>query len=171
MSALRLLTAGREAVEAVRGDLLAAGAPPELVERHLSSVQTFRHGEVPPSRDGKPAGKPGERELQVTAGPEHYDLVRAHDAFFSIRDWQRIVISVHGALHVRLEDQRKIGRQRRGGERSPAPLPDWYELTHLVYEHGPELGLDPTRPTYQYLPGTGDEYLNIAEALHLRQPR
>ena len=50
------------------------------------------------------------------------------------------------------------------------PLPDWYELTHLAYEHAEELGFDPLQAVWQYLPGAAEPGLNIAEALHLRQP-
>ena len=112
-----------------------------------------------------------ERTLIVTVSRDRYSLEDAFANAFGIRDWQHVTVSVAGALRVRLADQRRTGRVRRGGERSPAPLPDWYELAHLAYDHPTELGLDPERPTYQYLPGRSEGSLNIAEALHLRQPK
>ena len=76
-----------------------------------------------------------------------------------------------GQNAARLADQKRLGRPRSPGERSPVPLPDWYELAHLAYEHAAELGLDPSRATWQYLPGRGEEAINFSEALHWRQPR
>lgn len=100
---------------------------------------------------------------------DRFTLEEAFRDQLGIRTWRHVSVSVAGALEARLADQKRIGRERRGGERSPAPLPDWYDLTHVAYAH-PELGFDPTRAVWQYLPPTGESYLNIAEALHLRQP-
>lgn len=153
-------------------DLIARGLlPPDIAAEAFATHRMFRHGERGPGRDGKPLGKPGERTLTVTVSREHYEINTAFRHFFGVRDWQHAAVSVYGALHVRLEDQRAIGRERQAGERSPAPLPDWYELTHLVYDHGIELGFDLRQPVYQYFPALGEDYLNIAEALHLRQPK
>lgn len=176
MSALREL-AGAD-VNQLIGELVSMGlvTEEELVGRGV--MRTFRHGTAPPVLKGtaeRPIavniGRVGERELTITTSRERMNLERAFESFFSIRDWQRVVVSVYGALWARIQDQRQIGRQRGPGERSPAPLPDWYELNHLVYEHGAELGLDPDRPVYQYLPSRLEPYLNVAEALHLRQPK
>lgn len=149
----------------VMADLIRRGLADPADFDNLIDFRTFRHG---PQR--KVITVPGDRELIVTKSRERYSLDVAHTSWFGIRLWTKVVVSVAGALEARLADQKRIGRQRRGHERSPAPLPDWYELTHLVYEHGQELGLDPVRPVYQYLPGADEPYLNVAEALHLRQP-
>lgn len=143
----------------------------ELVALGLATGNVKPEGMTIYHHGDRVGGPPGDRLLIVTASLERYSLETAHEAWFSIRNWAKVVVSVGGALRLRLDDQLRIGRQRGGGERSPAPLPDWYELAHLVYEHGPELNLDPDFPVYQYLPGRLEPYLNVAEALHLRQPR
>lgn len=120
--------------------------------------------------EGKMGGKPGERLLIVQTTLEMYDLEDAFRRTLGIRKWRHVSVSVKGALDIRLADQKVIGRRRRPGERSPAPLPDWYELTHIAYDHAAELGLDPDFAVWQYLPGRLEPGLNIAEALHLRQP-
>lgn len=113
---------------------------------------------------------PGKALIVVTS-TDVFSLEEAHATQFGIPRWRHASISVVGALNARLEDQRRIGRVREGGERSPAPLPDWYDLTHVAYEHAAELGFDPHQPVWQYLPPLSEKRLNIAEALHLRQPR
>lgn len=151
---------------------------PIQAARAAATFRTFLHGTVAPRLSGtveRPRhvaiAKPGERVLQVTVSLERYELETAHRAWFSIRDWARAVVSVRGALWARIQEQERLGRERLPGERTSAPLPDWYELSHLVYDHGAELGFDPTRPIYQYFPGLDEPRLNIAEALHLRQPK
>jgi len=111
------------------------------------------------------------RILIVGVSTDRYSVEEAHLRNFGIRTWHHISISVQGALKARLEDQKKIGRQREGGERSPAPLPDWYDLTHVAYNHAKEVGIDASQAVWQYLPPPTETKLNIAEALHLRQPR
>lgn len=111
-------------------------------------------------------------KLTVIFTTEQYDVWQAHAYHFGIRRWRHVSVSVQGALKVRLEDQRAIGRKREGGERSPAPLPDWYDLTHIAYAHWEDFGFDQGAPVFQLLPPpmVDGAYLNIAEALHLRQP-
>ena len=111
------------------------------------------------------------RTLIVTTSTDHYSPETAHYSQLGIQTWHHISVSIQGALKARLKDQQKIGRQREGGERSPAPLPDWYDLTHMAYGHAKELGIDDTHAVWQYLPPPSEPKLNIAEALHLRQPR
>jgi hypothetical protein len=135
-----------ETPPAMRLELAAHGLDPD-------TYVNFRHG----------------REIVVWS-VDRLSLEDAHRDAFGIRVWLHISVSVQGALAARLADQKRIGRQRHGGERSPAPLPDWYALTHLAYDH-PDLGFDRTRGVWQYLPPPGASYLNVAEALHLRQPR
>lgn len=110
------------------------------------------------------------RELTVIYNTEVYDPFQAHAYHFGIRRWRHVSVGVRGSLQARLADQRAIGRQRGPGERSPVPLPDWYDLTHVAYGHWDEFGFDRSAPVYQILPPPGTDYLNIAEALHLRQP-
>ena len=129
-------------------------------ERFLSTHQAFDH---------HPA-QAGDHPLRVIVGIETYDLEAAFLRTWGIRRWRHASVSVVGQLQRRLADQKRIGRERRPGERSPAPLPDWYDLTHLAYEHTAELGFDPNAAIVQYLPGRQEMALNIAEALHLRQP-
>jgi hypothetical protein len=131
--------------EAILPDLAAAGM--------LGRYQPFHHG----------------RQIVVWSIDEH-SLEEAWTDNLGIRRWLHVSVSIMGALDARLADQKRIGRQRRGGERSPAPLPGWYDLTHIAYGHATELGIDPTRGVWQYLPAPGESYLNLAEALHLRQP-
>lgn len=69
-------------------------------------------------------------------------------ALFGVRDWRHMSVSV------------------RGKER----LPSWDELTHLVYGDHPLLRWDRSRDVMQFLPPPSD-YVNIAEVLHLWQPR
>jgi hypothetical protein len=139
------------------GDLIRHVPPPDFAPiAELHGITTWFHH--------------GSRLLIVTLSMDRYDLRDAHASQFGIRTWRHAAISVQGALKVRLEDQKRIGRQRRGGERSPAPLPDWYELSHLAYDHAVEVGFDPERAIWQYLPPSWEPKLNIAEALHLRQP-
>jgi hypothetical protein len=117
--------------------------------------------------------------LIVVMSIDEYTLEEAHVDNLGIRRWLHVSVSVEGQLQMRLADQRRIGRQRRPGERSPVPLPDWYDLNHIAREHR-ELGFDPRRPIYQVLPPLHalipeqgdplDRYANFAEALHLRQP-
>jgi hypothetical protein len=109
------------------------------------------------------------RRLIVTLSVDHYTLEEAHLRYLGIQSWLHVCASVAGQLEARLKDQRRIGRQRDPGERSPVPLPDWYDLTHITYEH-PELGFDRTRDVYQIIPAPGGPYTNIVEALHLHQP-
>lgn len=138
----------------VRDDLVARGlaSPAEV-----ASFVSFLH--VDPRRT-----------LIVIYSVDRFTLEEAHASNFGVREWRHVSVSVKGALDARLRDQKRIGRQREGGERSPAPLPDWYDLTHIVYGH-PELGFDPGQGVWQYLPAPGEKRLNIAEALHLRQPK
>jgi hypothetical protein len=147
-------------------DLLRRGivTPEELAAHRFLDHRGFRHVA------GPIGGKPGKRELFVQVTVEVYDLEDAHARLFGIRKWRHASISVKGQLQARLADQRAIGRVRAPGERSPVPLPDWYELTHLAHEHPKELGFDPDWAVWQYLPGRNEMGLNIAEALHLRQP-
>lgn len=111
------------------------------------------------------------KTLFITTSTDHYTVEEAHLRFLGYRTWHHVSVSVKGALYARLKDQQQIGRQREGGERSPAPLPDWYDLTHMAYIHGKELGFDTSQAVWQYLPPPGEDKLNIAEALHLRQVR
>ncbi|MGV0985029.1 MAG: hypothetical protein ACOYB2_10770 [Limnohabitans sp.] len=146
-------------------NMLALGVvtPEELARRDFREHRAYRH-------EGPIGGKPGKRQLVVQVSVEVYDLEDSFARLFGIRKWRHASVSVKGALDIRLADQRQIGRKRRPGERSPAPLPDWYELTHLAYGHAAELGFDPDWAVWQYLPGRFEQGLNIAEALHLRQP-
>lgn len=137
---------------AVIENVLWAGAPPELLAQWLDTTRVYHHG-----------------RLSVMMGRSHYSLESAFNDFFGIQNWIHVSVSVRGQLQARLKDKAKIGRARRGGERSPVPLPDWYDLTHIAYEH-PELGFNRFAPVYQYLPPPSADYLNIADALHLRQP-
>jgi len=127
-------------------------------EIHLAGYTMYRHGDR-------------RRELLVSTSTDRYSVEEAHFRNFGIRTWHHVTVSVQGALKARLEDQKKIGRQREGGERSPAPLPDWYELTHIAYDHAKEVGFDASQAVWQYLPPPHETRLNVAEALHLRQPR
>ena len=148
-------------------ELLALGVVTreELARRRVADHRLFVH-------EGRYLGEPGQRELAVQTTLERYELERANAETFGIVRWRHASISVRGQLQERLKDQKRIGRTRAGGERSPVPLPDWYELTHIVYEHAEELGFDPRQPVWQFLPAPAvpDMRLNIAEALHLRQP-
>jgi hypothetical protein len=110
------------------------------------------------------------RTLTVIFNLETYDTFQAHAYHFGIRRWRHVSVGIRGSLQARLADQRALGRQREPGERSPAPLPDWYDLTHIAYGHWDELGFDPSAPVFQILPPPGSDYVNLAEALHLRQP-
>jgi hypothetical protein len=114
--------------------------------------------------------EPGRPTLVVQYSVDQYTLEDAFRHFLSIRRWKHLSVSVRGQWAIAMADQREIGRKRRGGERSPTPLPDWYDLTHLAYQHGAEVGFDPRFAVWQYLPPPDEPYLNIAEALHLRQP-
>lgn len=113
-----------------------------------------------------------DRTLTVIFNTDIYEAWQAHAYHFGVRRWRHVSVSVQGALRARLADQQAIGRAREGGERSPAPLPDWYDLTHIAYAHWAEFGFDPASPVFQLLPPpmADGSYLNIAEALHLRQP-
>lgn len=163
------LIVDQEAAARAAADLHSLGfindAELELVAR---TFRVFRHGR--PDRDNIRQA-PGTRELMVTVRTQRYSLDDAHAHWFGIRDWRTVVVSIQGQNEARLAEQRRLGRQLDPGERSSVPLPDWYELAHLIYEHPAELGLDPTRPVYQYLPAQDEEHVNFAEALHLRQPR
>ena len=128
--------------------------PLEVPEDH----RIFRH---------RQAGRP---VLTVQSSIDRYDAAEAFLHWFGVRAWRAIGVGVSGQLQQRLVDQKRLGRQRGPGERSPVPLPDWYDLTHLVSVHGIFLGVDPDRPVWQYLPPSGEPYLNMAEVLHLRQP-
>jgi hypothetical protein len=149
-------------------DLLRRGVITEadLASRPRFEHRGFRH------MAGPIGGKPGKRELFLQLTVEKYRLEEVHERdLFGIRVWRHISVSVKGALDIRLADQKANGGRVRGpGERGPAPLPDWYELTHLAYGHAADLGFDPTRAVWQYLPGSREPGLNVAEALHLRQP-
>lgn len=136
----------------------------ELARRH--GLRTFEHVELGEAFKGRRAVV---KTLTVTLTLDVYTLEEAHTAMLGIRRWRHVAVGVRGSLQARLADQQAIGRKRAGGERSPAPLPDWYDLTHIAYSH-PELGFDSTRAVWQYLPPTSEPYLNIAEALHLCQP-
>jgi hypothetical protein len=147
-------------------ELLAMGlvTEGELASHQIADHRMFLH-------EGKVGGKPGDRALGVQVTLETYDLEDAFLRTLGIRTWRHVSVSVIGQLQARLADQKVIGRVRRPGERSHVPLPDWYELCHIAYEHAAEVGFDPTAAVWQYLPGTLEPALNIAEALHLRQPR
>lgn len=112
----------------------------------------------------------GSRVLTVQYTVDHHTLEDAFRYYLNVRHWKHLSVSVEGHLQAALDDQRRLGRKRRGGERSPVPLPDWYDLTHLAYDHAAEVGFDPRFPVWQYLPASDELYLNIAEALHLKQP-
>ena len=109
-------------------------------------------------------------DLHVIASLDEYDLEEAWLTQFGVRRWRHVSVSVAGQLQAAMLDQRLLGRKRRGGERSPVPLPDWYDLTHIAYEHAAEFGFNRAQAVWQYLPPVTEAYLNIAEALHLRQP-
>ncbi|HEY6058634.1 MAG TPA: hypothetical protein VIV06_11410 [Candidatus Limnocylindrales bacterium] len=111
----------------------------------------------------------GNRTLIVTFSIDRVSLETMNEYGYTARRWRHVGVGVAGSLNARLADRRKLGRGRAPGERSPVPLPDWYDLTHVVYGH-PELGFDMTRPVFQLLPPPGAPYLNMAEVLHLRQP-
>ncbi len=110
------------------------------------------------------------KRLNVILTIDEHSLQEAFTTMFGIRRWRHISVSVQGSLKISMKDREKIGRPRAGGERTPAPLPDWYDLTHLWKHHGAELGFSRLQATWQYLPGDSDPYLNVAEALHLLQP-
>jgi hypothetical protein len=120
-------------------------------------IQTWTH-----RQDGK--------VLICNVHPSEATLEEAHVRWFGIRNWWVMSVGVQGSLKARQADQRMLGRPRRPGERTPAPLPDWYDLTHLVYEH-PALGFDKNRDVIQVLPSIHETYVNYAESLHVRQPR
>lgn len=146
--------------------------PAHVVEQAKSTFQTYLHGGARPWDWRRNVQQPpGLRELSVTCSTDRYPLEEANAERFGIALWRHVTVSVRGQLQARLDEQRRLGRPREPGERSSVPLPDWYELAHLVYEHAEDLGLDPARGTWQYLPGLDDDKLNIAEALHLRQPK
>lgn len=134
----------------------------------LASMGLVAPEEVP--SDIKVWRHPGDRELSVISNTERYGLETANAFNFGITRWHHVSVAVIGQLAARLADQKAIGRQRAPGERSPAPLPDWYDLTHIAYEHCAEVGFDPEFPVWQFLPAHWMPALNIAEALHLRQP-
>ena len=136
----------------------------DLIARGLATPADIPEGLVTLRHTG--AGGP---DLTVTCSIETYSLEFAHAHAFGLRRWRHVTVSVAGQLQARLADQRAIGRERGPGERSPVPLPGWYDLTHVVYGH-PELGFNPGFAVYQILPPPDAPYLNIAEALHLRQP-
>lgn len=107
--------------------------------------------------------------LHVILSVEDLSLEEAHERLLGIRRWRHISVSVIGQWQLAMEDIRTHGR-RGPGERSPVPLPDWYDLTHLAYDHATEFGFSPLVAVWQYLPPPSDPYVNFAEALHLRQP-
>lgn len=159
-------------------DEAVSGATPELralVEdaRERIGMRTFRHTESEAETMARAVAAGGRktspRILTVTLTVENHDLEDAHLNLLGIRRWRHVGVGVYGSLQARLRDHAKIGRKRRPGERAPVPLPDWFDLSHIVYDH-PELGFDRTRAVWQYLPPPTEEYLNIAEVLHLRQP-
>lgn len=115
-------------------------------------------------------GPEGGRELTITYSTELHEITQAAFYHFGIRRWRHVGVGVKGQLQHRLADQKAIGRQRGPGERSPAPLPDWYELNHMAYGHWEDFGFDPSAPVWQILPPPDAPYLNVAEVLHLRQP-
>lgn len=158
-----LVELSAEQVEAVYADLAVLGLLESGDRERMSTYRIWRHG------SGR--GGPGKRELSITTSIDRYDLETAHEFWFGVTRWAHVTVSVLGQAKLRLDDQRRIGRVREPGERSPVPLPDWYELGHLVYEHDMMLGLDRRRAIYQFFPPVGSPYLNISEALHLRQPR
>lgn len=142
----------------VRADVdyttLVPEIPPEIAGRFQLGHHIDRSGKV----------------LTVILSIDEYSLEEAFRENLGIRRWLHVSVGVQGQWQARMADQRKIGRQRGPGERSPVPLPDWYDLTHIAYEH-PELGFDRTQAVYQVLPPPGDpHYVNFAEVLHLRQP-
>lgn len=139
--------------ESIFDTLARDGAPPELIAQwRANHGGAFTHG-----------------KLSVMLSVDVLNLEDANREF-GVRRWRHISVSVIGQNAARLADQAAIGRQREAGERSPVPLPDWYDLTHIAYEHAAELRIDPTRAVYQVLPPPGSPYVNLAEALHLRQP-
>lgn len=136
-----------------------ADIPPEMLDRLLmANYQLYLH-----TSNG--------RLLIVTAGLQQHSLDEAHQWWMSIPKWQHMTVGVQGSLKARLQDQQMIGRKRGPGERTNVPLPDWYDLTHLIYEHGRELGFDPSTPIFQLFPSPDMEYINYAESLHVRQPK
>lgn len=98
--------------------------------------------------------------LRVIVSNDRYSLREANATAFGIRLWRHVSVSVLGWQRA---------PRAKAGMRSEAPLPDWYDLTHLVYHH-PELGFDAGADVWQCLPPP-DSYNNLAEALHLLQPR
>jgi len=142
------------------GDLIPEPLPPGMSPELADLIEAAGKDYQPYTHD----------DLIVIHSIDVYDLGDAYATQLGIRTWRHVSVSVAGQLQAALADQRFLGRKRRGGERSPVPLPDWYDLTHLVYQHGAELGFNRFQAVWQYLPPVGEEYLNIAEALHLRQP-
>jgi len=141
---------------------------PTIILDELVALGLTEPGKAPP--DLRVWRHPGDRELSVISDTERYDLAQANAWYFGIARWHHASVSVVGQLQARLADQKRIGRQRAPGERSPAPLPDWYDLTHIAYQHAGDIGFNPEFPVWQFLPANWMPALNIAEALHLRQP-
>jgi hypothetical protein len=88
---------------------------------------------------------------------ERHSLDEAN-RLFGVRDWRHMSVSLIGWQY--------LGSNSKG----EMPLPTWYELSHLVYGEHPELSWDRKRDVLQFLPPPS-EYVSIAEALHLWQPR
>lgn len=112
----------------------------------------------------------GDRILIVTVGITTYPVDEAFRFYMGITRWRTASVGVQGSLSARLADQVALGRIREPGERSGAPLPDWYDLTHVAYVHAAAIGFDPRQPIWQVLPSAEMGFINIAETLHLRQP-
>ena len=102
-----------------------------------------------PRNDGPPGVQTFQHgpQLVIYSDHERHSLEEAA-ALFGVRDWRHMSVSV------------------RGQER----MPTWGELTHLVYADHPMLGFDRSRDVLQFLPPPAD-YVNLAEVLHLWQPR
>lgn len=120
---------------------LAALDRPDLAAVLGSGSVVFRHGHL----------------NVIYTDHERHSLAEAN-AMFGVRDWRHMSVSLVGWQTM---------STNMAGE---MPLPSWYDLTHLVYGDHPQIRFDRTREVMQFLPPPS-EYVNVAEALHLWQPR
>ena len=124
----------------------------------MSTLTTISNAALDALFDGKPPTKfyRHGRLVVIYTDHERHSLDEAN-ATFGIRDWRHLSVSVFRHTELSLVD-------------GHPPLPTWYELSHLVYGDHAEFTWDKARDVLQFLPPPSD-YVNIAEALHLWQPR